>query len=131
MATATWGNQDIKTTQRRQNLNHTKNPHHPSPVQSGSIRRSNLNLYPQTSLPTRGATDNPVLAAVENGNRRHGGDTVPSELGELVSGRAVDVDEAVHVADAEALDVGLWVLLPLRTEADGVSKLKQRYKVKG
>lgn len=49
--------------------------------------------------------------------RRHSRDALAAELGELVAGGAVDVDEAVHVADAEALDGGLRVCLPLGAEA--------------
>lgn len=54
---------------------------------------------------------------MENSHGRHGGDALTIKLGELVARRAVDVDEAVHVSDAEALDGGLRVLLPLGAEA--------------
>lgn len=46
-----------------------------------------------------------------------GGDGVAAELGQLVAAGGVDVDEAVHVADAEALDRGRGVELPLGAEA--------------
>lgn len=53
---------------------------------------------------------------MEDSNGRDSGDAVAAELGQLVAGAAVDVDEAVHVADAEALDGGLGVELPLGAE---------------
>jgi len=43
----------------------------------------------------------------------NGGDAFAAQLRELLSLRCVYVHEAVHVADAEALDAVLGVLLPL------------------
>ena len=50
------------------------------------------------------------------GHRGHGGDGVTTQLGQLVTRRRVDVDEAVHVADAEALHPVGGRELPLRSE---------------
>ena len=67
-------------------------------------------LHPQTQLPARRAGRDPVDARMEPGHRRHGRDPagvgLVAELGDLVPVGGVDVDEAVHVADAEALDGG-------------------------
>lgn len=54
---------------------------------------------------------------MEDRHGRHGSDAVASELRELVARAAVDVYESVHVSDAETLDGGLRVLLPLGAEA--------------
>lgn len=70
-------------------------------------------LHPQTNLATCSTTNDPVHASVEDGYSRHSSDTLSVELGELVSGGTVDIDKAVHVSDAESLDVRLWVQLPL------------------
>jgi hypothetical protein len=45
----------------------------------------------------------------------HGGDAVASELRKLLTLCCVNVDKAVHVADAETLDTILGVFLPLRS----------------
>ena len=55
---------------------------------------------------------------METSHRWHGGDTITTELGQLIAVGAVDVDEAVHVSDAEALDGGLGGCLPLGAETD-------------
>jgi len=52
---------------------------------------------------------------------RHSRDTRTPELGELPALGGVDVDEAVHVADAETLDRGWGVELPLGAETGGGS----------
>lgn len=65
----------------------------------------NVDLHPQTHLAAGGTTRNPVLAAVEHSYCRDSGDTITAQLGELISRTVVDIHEAVHVADAEALDV--------------------------
>lgn len=61
-------------------------------------------LHPQAHLTAGGPASNPVLAAVEHSHCRNGGDTVAPELGKLISRVAVDVDKAVHVSNAEALN---------------------------
>ena len=48
---------------------------------------------------------------------RYGGDTIATQLRQLFAGSGVDVDEAVHVADAEALDGVSGTELPLGAEA--------------
>ena len=72
-------------------------------------KKKNL-LHPQTQLPARRPGRDPVDARMEPGHRRHGRDPagvgLVAELGDLVPVGGVDVDEAVHVADAEALDGG-------------------------
>lgn len=50
-------------------------------------------------------------------HRRHSRDALAPQLSQLLSFRRVDVDEAVHVADAEALDGVRGVELPLCAEA--------------
>ena len=55
---------------------------------------------------------------MENGHGRHGRDGISAQLRELLAASGVDVDEAVHVADAEALRGGGGrVGLPLGSEA--------------
>lgn len=76
-----------------------------------------LYLHPQSNLPTRRTADNPIPAPMHHGNGGDGRDAVAAQLGQLVTGGGVDVDEPVHVADAETLDWGLGVLLPLGAEA--------------
>lgn len=49
----------------------------------------------------------------------HGGDALAPELRELFPLGRVDVDETVHIADAETLDVVLGLGLPLGSEAGG------------
>lgn len=53
---------------------------------------------------------------MEDSDCRHGSDAISAELGKLITRTTVDIHEAVHVADAEALNVRLGVLLPLGTE---------------
>lgn len=77
-------------------------------------------LHPQTQFAAGRATSDPVLAAVEHSYCRNSRDTVAAKLGKLISRSAVDVDEAVHVSNAEALDVRLWVQLPLGSETGGM-----------
>lgn len=59
---------------------------------------------------------------MENGHRRHRRNSITPELSELVAACAVDVDKAVHVADAEALDWRLGVLLPLGAKTETFSR---------
>jgi hypothetical protein len=73
-------------------------------------------LHPQTNLPTRRPSYNPVLARVKDRHSRDSGDALAIKLGELVTRGTVDVDEAVHISDAETLNGRLWVLLPLGAE---------------
>ena len=67
-------------------------------------------LHPQTQLPARGPRCHPVNARMELGHGWHSrypaGVGLVAELRDLVAVGGVDVDEAVHVADAEALDDG-------------------------
>jgi len=42
-------------------------------------------LHPQTNLPTRRPSNNPVLTRMENRHSRDGGDTLAIQLGELVT----------------------------------------------
>lgn len=53
-------------------------------------------------------------------DRRHGRDAVPAQLRQLLAPGRVDVDEAVHVADAEALDRVRRAQLPLGAQAGRV-----------
>lgn len=50
---------------------------------------------------------------MEFGYRRHSGDALATQLRQLLSLACIHVDKAVHVADAEALDVVAGELLPL------------------
>jgi hypothetical protein len=52
-----------------------------------------------------------------SGNSR---DTLSTKLRQLLPFRGVDVDEAIHVADAETLDVVARCELPLRTQAASI-----------
>jgi hypothetical protein len=49
-------------------------------------------------------------------HRRHSRDAVATQLRQLLALGRVDIHEAVHVADAEALDAVLRVELPLGAE---------------
>lgn len=53
---------------------------------------------------------------MELGHSGHGGDVVTAQLGQLATRCRVDVDEAVHVADAEALHPVRGRELPLRSK---------------
>lgn len=72
--------------------------------------------HPQAQLPTRRPGCYPVVTRMELRDRRHGGDAVATQLGQLLPFRRVDVDEAVHVPDTEALDAVARTLLPLRAQ---------------
>ena len=74
-------------------------------------------LHPKTQLPTRRPRSDPVQCWMEFRNGGHSSDTVTTQLCQLLALRGVDIDETVHISDAEALDVVLWVLLPLGAES--------------
>lgn len=78
--------------------------------------RTGILLQPQTDLATRGSASDPVLTRVHDSNRGHCGHLRTAELRHLIAAGSVDIDEAIHVGDAEALNVRLRVLLPLRTK---------------
>lgn len=59
---------------------------------------------------------------MELSHRGHGGDVVAAQLGQLGARRGVDVDEAVHVADAEALHPIRGRELPLWSKTGRVGK---------
>lgn len=84
------------------------------------------NLHPQANLAASGTTSNPVLAAVEHSYCRNSRDTIAAKLGKLIPRTTVNIDEAVHVSNAEALDVRLRVQLPLRSETEEVTSLAFR-----
>jgi hypothetical protein len=46
-------------------------------------------------------------------NSRHRRDTLAPQLSQLLSFRRVNINETIHIANAEALDVVLRRLLPL------------------
>jgi hypothetical protein len=50
---------------------------------------------------------------MEFGHRRHRRNALPTELRQLLAFSSVDIDEAIHIADAEALNAVLGKLLPL------------------
>ena len=52
---------------------------------------------------------------MELGHRRHSSDAIAAQLRQLLSLTSVDVDEAIHIADAETLYVVSGELLPLRS----------------
>lgn len=74
-------------------------------------------LHPQTDLATSCTTCYPVLTTVEYSYCRNSSDSITPKLGQLITGAAVDINEAVHVTNTESLDVRLGVHLPLRAEA--------------
>lgn len=78
-------------------------------------------LHPQTQLAGRSARRDPVQRRMELGDRGHGRDAFTAQLRQLLALGRVDVDEAVHVADAEALDAVAGELLPLGAESVCVS----------
>jgi hypothetical protein len=78
-------------------------------------------LHPKTQLPTRRASGDPVLRWMELCYRRYSCDSIATELCQLRAVGGIDVDEAVHVADAEALNIVGGEELPLsaKTENSG------------
>lgn len=73
--------------------------------------------HPQTQLPTRCSRRYPVIARMKLRHRRYCRYPFPTQLRQLLAFGRVDIDEAVHVADAQALD-GVWgVELPLGAKA--------------
>lgn len=86
----------------------------PKPLQNSPAIRL---LHPQTQLPTRRPRRDPIVCRMELRNGRDGGDAFAAELGQLFALGRVDVDEAVHVADAEPLHVVRGTELPLGAEA--------------
>ena len=59
---------------------------------------------------------------MELSHRGHGGDVIAAQLGQLFARSRVDVDEAVHVADAEALHAVRGRELPLWSKTERVGK---------
>jgi hypothetical protein len=53
---------------------------------------------------------------VEDSNSRDSCNSIAAELGKLITAAAVDINETIHVSNAEALDRGLRIQLPLRTQ---------------
>ena len=49
---------------------------------------------------------------------RNSSDAITAQLGKLVTTGTVNINESVHVADAELLDMGLRIQLPLGTQAN-------------
>ena len=72
--------------------------------------------HPQAELPTRCSRCYPVIARVKLCNSRHGRDAISAQLRELLTFGGVDIDKAVHVPNAEAVDAVAGVLLPLCAE---------------
>lgn len=70
-------------------------------------------LHPQTQLSGCRTRSYPIHCRMEFGYRRHSGDALATQLRQLLSLACIHVDKAVHVADAEALDVVAGELLPL------------------
>ena len=75
-----------------------------------------MSSHPQADFAARCTACNPVLATVEHSHCRNSSDPITAKLSQLIAGAAVNIDEAVHVTDTEALDVGLGVHLPLWTK---------------
>lgn len=60
---------------------------------------------------------------------RHSADALAAELGDLLPFARVDVDEAIHVADAEALDAVLRLQLPLSSQTvkkDSLARVRKK-----
>ena len=74
---------------------------------------SNGTLHPQAQLPTRSTSCHPVQRRMKLGHRRHRSDAFASKLRQLLAFSGVNIDEAVHIADAKALNTVLRELLPL------------------
>ena len=75
--------------------------------------------HPQTQLPTRRPARDPIPLGMKLRHGRHSRDTLAAQLRHLLALGGVDVDEAVHIADAEALRGGERVRgeVPLGAEA--------------
>ena len=73
-------------------------------------------LHPKAEFPTRRTSGHPILRWVELCDGGDSSDAIATQLRKLLTLGCVDVDEAVHVADAEALHAVLWLLLPLRAQ---------------
>jgi len=108
-------------------LRNNKLMHHPSSNRLPSYIPPSYNphphpihiSHPQTQLPTRRPRSHPIHTRMKLRNRRHSRNPLAPQLRQLLALCCVDIDEAVHVADAEALDVVLGVLLPLCSETGG------------
>ena len=74
-------------------------------------------LHPQTQLPTRRPCSHPIHRGMELRHSRDRRDAFTAQLCELLATSGVNVNEAVHVADAEPLDRVGGGLLPLGAEA--------------
>lgn len=70
-------------------------------------------LHPQAKLPASSAGSNPIRPRMKLRNGGHGRDALAAQLRHLLASPRVHVDEAVHVADAEALDAVRGLQLPL------------------
>jgi hypothetical protein len=74
---------------------------------------SRTSLHPQAQLSAGSTGSNPVKRGMELCNSRHRRDAITTELRQLLAFRGVDVHEAVHVSNTEALYIVLRGLLPL------------------
>jgi hypothetical protein len=60
-------------------------------------------LHPQAQLSTGSASSDPVQRRMKLRNGRHRSNAFSTELRQLLSLRRVNVDKAIHVANAESL----------------------------
>jgi hypothetical protein len=63
---------------------------------------------------------------MEDSYGRYSRNALSSQLGQLLSLHGVDIDETVHISNAEALDIVTGSELPLRTESLGMSDKTHR-----
>lgn len=73
-----------------------------------------MKSHPYAQLPTRGPSDHPIIARMKLGHGRNGSYTIVAQLRYLLTRRRVDINEAVHVANAEPLRGVCREELPLR-----------------
>lgn len=89
----------------------------PKPRGTVDVYQLDLCSHPQTELPARGSSRYPVVGRMELSDGRNGGDAVAAKLCQLLAFRSVDVNETIHVANAEPLDGVGRLCLPLSTKA--------------
>ena len=73
-------------------------------------------LHPKTQLSAGSTSSDPIHSRMKLRNSRHSSDPISSKLRDLLSLGSKDINEAIHVADAESLYAVLGLLLPLRAK---------------
>jgi hypothetical protein len=75
--------------------------------------RKQQSLHPQTELARTSSRGDPIQCRMELSHGRHRCDSIPTQLGQLLTLPCIYVDKTVHVTNAKALHTVLRELLPL------------------